>query len=64
MDNYCAYSNNHKCLKWTDYELTRYELTEADTLCHDNWIELQKKENYIRILQKILAQNGIEYPAE
>ena len=33
MENYCAFSKNHKCMKWTDYELTRHELEEADALC-------------------------------
>jgi len=40
MENYCAFSKNHKCLKWMDYELTRFELEEADALCHGNWIEI------------------------
>ena len=30
MDEYCAFSKDHKCLKWEDYELTRHELEEAD----------------------------------
>ena len=34
MDNYCAFSEDHKCLKLEDYELTRHELEEADNLCH------------------------------
>lgn len=41
MTNYCAFSKNNKCIKWTDYELTCHELEEADELCHDNWIEIQ-----------------------
>lgn len=40
MNDYCAFSKSHKCLKWTDYELTRYELEEADELCHCNQIEI------------------------
>ena len=36
MENYCAFSKNHKCLKWTDYKLTRMELEEADSLCQSN----------------------------
>ena len=40
MENYCAFSKNHKCLNWTDYELTRYELEEAGSLCQANWIEI------------------------
>lgn len=26
MEDYCAFSKDHKCLKWEDYELTRHEL--------------------------------------
>lgn len=42
MEDYCAFSKDHKCLKWEDYELTRHELEEADRLCHGNWIKIQK----------------------
>ena len=28
------FGENHKYLKWDDYELTRHELEEADHLCH------------------------------
>lgn len=36
MTEYCAFSKDHKCIKWSDYELTRFELEEADELCHGN----------------------------
>ncbi len=26
MENYCAFSKNHTCLKWLDYVITRQEL--------------------------------------
>lgn len=32
MENYCAFSKNHACLKWLDYVITRQELEEADSL--------------------------------
>lgn len=51
MENYCAFSKNHKCLNWTDYELTRYELEEAGSLCQANWIEIEQKNKYIQLLQ-------------
>ena len=41
MTDYCAFSKDHKCIKWTDYELLRHELEEADELCHNNWTEIQ-----------------------
>ena len=62
MDNYSAFSEDHKCLKWEDYELTRHELEEADNLCHGNWIEIQRLYDYIDELKKILDENDIEYP--
>lgn len=62
MDNYCAFSEYHKCLKLEDYELTRHELEEADNLCHGNWIEIQRLYDYIDELKKILDENDIEYP--
>lgn len=43
MENYCAFSKNHKCILWTDYEITREELSECHTLCHGNWIEIGKR---------------------
>ena len=40
MENYCAFSKGHTCLKWLDYMLTLHELEEADALCHENWIKI------------------------
>lgn len=62
MEDYCAFSKDHKCLKWEDYELIRHELEEADRLCHGNWIEIQRLYEYIDKLKAILDENGIEYP--
>lgn len=62
MNNYCAFSDNHKCIKWTDYIVARDELDEADTLCHENWIELEHHRQYIKTLQEILDHHGISYP--
>ena len=62
MNDYCAFSKNHKCLKWEDYELTRHELEEADVLCHGNWIEIQRLRDYIDKLIEILDKNKLDYP--
>lgn len=62
MENYCAFSKNHKCIKWIDYELTRQELEEADTLCHGNWIEIQRLSERIRLLETLLNEAGIDVP--
>ena len=48
MTDYCAFSKDHKCIKWTDYELLRHELEEADELCHNNWTEIQHLWEYNR----------------
>ena len=62
MNDYCAFSKNHKCLKWLDYQITRHELEEADELCHGNWIEIHKLYDYIEVLTNLLKENGIDYP--
>ena len=41
MSDYCAFSKNHKCIKWSDYQLLLQELEDTDELCHGNWIEIQ-----------------------
>ena len=64
MNNYCAFSKDHKCLKWTDYELTRSELEEADELCHGNWIEIQHLQDRVGQLEQLLRDAGIEIPSE
>lgn len=64
MNNYCAFSKEHNCLKWTDYELTRYELEEADDLCHSNWIEIQHLQDRVDQLEQLLRNSGIEIPPE
>ena len=51
MTNYCAFSKDHLCPKWADYELTRYELEEH-------------LREYINRLQAVLNENGIEIPSE
>ena len=62
MNDYCAFSKDHKCLKWEDYQLTRHELEEADVLCHSNWIEIQRLREYIDKLIEILNENKLDYP--
>lgn len=64
MIDYCAFSNDHACVKWMDYELTRFELEELDQLCHGNWIEIQRLRSYVDVLQELLETAGIEYPDE
>ena len=62
MNDYCAFSENHKCLKWLDYQLTLNELEEADELCHGNYVEIYRLYDYINELKAILDRNNIDYP--
>lgn len=62
MNNYCAFSKDHQCLKWTDYEITRYQLEEADELCHGNWIEIESLQKRVDFLEALLEKNGIPIP--
>ena len=62
MNSYCEYSRNHKCIKWTDYQLTRHELEEADELCHNNQIELMYLQSRVTYLEELLRDNGIQIP--
>jgi hypothetical protein len=64
MNDYCAFSKNHRCLKWMDYELTRHELEEADELCHGNWIEIQNLLDRVELLENTLRNAGIDIPSE
>ena len=64
MTDYCAFSKGHKCIQWTDYELTRQELEEANELCHGNWIEIEHQREYIDLLQDTLRKNGIDISPE
>lgn len=59
MNNYCAFSENHKCIKWMDFEVTRHELEEADELCYGNWIEIQRLHEWIHLLEAALENAGI-----
>lgn len=62
MKNYYAFCQNHKYLKWMDYQLTRLELAEADEACRRNWIEIQQLYARIHILRTTLRYAGINVP--
>jgi len=64
MLNYCAFSKNHTCIKWLDYEITREQLEESDELRYNNWIEIQHMRDYIILLQTTLREPCIEVPIE
>lgn len=42
MENYSAFSKNHKCLNWMDYQLARFESKETNETYHENWIKIQR----------------------
>ncbi|MCD8008970.1 MAG: mobility-associated LCxxNW protein [Clostridiales bacterium] len=62
MNNFCAFSKNHHCIKWNDYQLTRLELEEADSLCHSCYAEIESLQRRINILEKLLRDNDISFP--
>ena len=64
MTDYCAFSKDHRCIKYKDYEATRYELEEADELCHGNWIEIQHLKDRVDQLEQLLRLAGVEVPPE
>ena len=64
MSNYCAFSKDHNCVNWIDYQVTREELDELNDLCHGNWIEIQHLYDYIDLLQATIKEHGIEVPPE
>ena len=64
MTDYCAFSKDHRCIKYEDYETTRFELEEADELCHGNWIEIQHLQDRVDQLEKLLRDAGVEVPPE
>ena len=64
MNDHCTFYKEHKCIKWADYALLRYELEEANEVCHGNWIEIQHQREYIVQLQELLTRHGIEVPPE
>jgi len=64
MSDYCAFSQDHTCVNWLDYQVTREELDEINDLCHGNWIEIQHLRDYIDLLQETLKKHGIEVPPE
>ena len=50
MNNYCAFSKGHHCIKWQDYVSARLELEECDELCHGNWIEIESLQRQVDFL--------------
>lgn len=64
MNDYCAFSKDHRCIKWMDYELTLQELEEADEMCHGNWIEIQHLRDRVTLLEELLQKAGIDFPSE
>ena len=42
MENYCAFSKNHTCLKWLDYVITRQELViyELNAATSDEYLSV------------------------
>lgn len=58
MRDYCAFSKDHKCPKWIDYQQTRQELEEADEVCQGNWIEIEHLQRYQLIIEDLYLQKN------
>ena len=58
MNNYCAFSKGHHCIKWQDYVSARLELEECDELCHGNWIEIESLQRQVHFLKKFDRASG------
>lgn len=54
MNNYCAFSKDHHCIKWQDYVSARLELEECDELCHGNWIEIESLQRQVHLRSILL----------
>lgn len=50
--------------EWTDYQVTRYELEEADELCHCNQLGLTSLRKRVAQLEQLLVDHGISIPDE
>ena len=44
-----------------DYTITRFELEEANNLCHGNWIEISRLKRRIEMLESLLDSYQINY---
>ncbi|MGF7012657.1 hypothetical protein M2145_002982 [Lachnospiraceae bacterium PF1-21] len=64
MTDYCAFSKEHLCLQWTDYQLLCFELEEAQILCHGNWIEINNLHRRVELLEETLKMAGVAIPEE
>lgn len=64
MNDYCAFSKDHRCIKWLDYSLALQQLKEADELCHGNWIEIQDLHERVELLKRLLTESGIDFSPE
>ena len=62
MNNHCAFSKDHHCIKWQDYVLIRLEREECDELCPGNWIEIESLQRQVDFLKKLLKENSIVLP--
>ena len=58
MENYFTFSKNHK---WMDYQLTQFELSEANETCHENQIEIQRFYARIGLLEQHLKKQVLNF---
>ena len=65
MENYCAFSKNHTCLKWLDYVITRQELEEATLSVTETGQRFNARTNtfrpYMRFWTAITSHTPMKY---
>lgn len=58
----CPFNSHNRCEIWTDYQVTRVALQEAEELCSSNWKEISYLLDRVKLLEALLNEAGIEIP--
>ena len=64
MSKMCPFIHRHVCDIWTDYSISRFELDEAEELCHSNWLEIMALRDRIDLLESALKEAGLPIPQD
>lgn len=64
MNNQCPFKNAGRCDIWLDYQVSLYELKEAEELASANWKEIQYLYSKVEQLKNMLKEAGLPLPDE
>lgn len=64
MNNQCPFKNAGQCDIWLDYQISLYELKEAEELASVNWKEIQYLYSKVEQLKNMLKEAGLPIPDE